>query len=187
MVSRKKPSLKLGAVYALDGRAGVSDFEDRVVAEFLPPVIEDPYEGWVYRRDKAGDLIVPAKFSGQITNILAGLIEDPYETLIANTGGKGVPRNEGWGVDHTVGFQVAGEMRSSGKKPLVSFESRVYVWQPPKIKQRDLEHPLGGYRRMVIRVDEADLALQAFMADVAPLAALEGKAQPLPPAAGSSS
>jgi len=139
-----------GEIIEIGGGAVLNQFENDLVATRLPTTYVDPLERWK-NREKLTDALRPKGFNGRLDNIVAVLLDRPYEQLIEKWPSISHTTHEEWARVHTIGFLVLGDMVSSGRGVIGNLESRVWIYRRPfsRRNHNSIRYALGDYNRKV--------------------------------------
>ena len=145
--SGSETSLMAGKIFELQDKKQLDTFETELVATQLPSAFNDPLERWATRQS-ISELVVPPKFLGKVTNIVAVVMENPLEELEAR-GHKLLSsiKDKDTVQQNIVGFHVLADMVSTGRGVIGSFDTRIWIWRRDS-KESNRSH-YGEYHRFI--------------------------------------
>src|SRR3989344_4046836 len=152
----------------LDG-VELNQFEADIVAANLPPLVPDTLDRWA-TRDKLSDMIRPKRFYGTLGKVAVAIMSEPIEVLVHAPGGHNI--NLEWAKEHTLGFQVFAELRSSGRGIIGTTTNGVIIHQrrPMFNKGRgayksSIINNFGEYRRYIEKPYPVDHNVESLISE----------------------
>ncbi len=169
------PAELAGEVRAFTDLRAVAEYESALTQHYMPDIYREhlpsAIEVWIGRKSLV-EALRPAKFYGNISNIVVSHFEEPFDELTTRVPmyATSLSKYEDWYREHIVGMAVQGELRSTGRPGIIT-SLNTGLWLYPRhlaFNERGkipsgIASSKGAYHRVVDRPRQVEESVEELV------------------------